>query len=120
VLRVLLRNVEAGGVFPADLMGLVRRRNPSASVVEIKQILLPQVPAVLASIGAAIEHEEAHRAELARSAAAERERLIQREERAQRRLQAFGLCPAGFAWHPENGGWRCNGGSHFVPHMPRN
>jgi len=23
-------------------------------------------------------------------------------------------CPAGFDWHRERGGWRCNGGSHFI------
>jgi hypothetical protein len=23
-------------------------------------------------------------------------------------------CPAGFDWHRDGDGWRCNGGSHFV------
>jgi hypothetical protein len=30
------------------------------------------------------------------------------------KVMAMGLCPAGFDWHREGCGWRCNGGSHFV------
>ena len=30
------------------------------------------------------------------------------------KLKALARCPAGFDWHRDGDGWRCNGGSHFV------
>eukprot|EP00854_Cymbomonas_tetramitiformis_P003981 gene3981-4950_t len=36
-------------------------------------------------------------------------------ERIQRKLRKIGNCPVGFTWSKVAGGWRCRGGSHFVP-----
>lgn len=61
-------------------------------------------------------------------ARAERERIqreverMQREEGAQRRqeeqaqvkLRQMGVCPVGFRWIKQDGGYRCAGGSHWV------
>ena len=30
------------------------------------------------------------------------------------KLKELARCPAGFDWHRDGDGWRCNGGSHFV------
>ena len=48
--------------------------------------------------------------------AIEEQRRIKSEEEAklQAKIQSIGRCPAGFAWDKVDGGWRCQGGSHFV------
>ena len=30
------------------------------------------------------------------------------------KIRQMALCPAGYDWHREGDGWRCNGGSHFL------
>ena len=30
------------------------------------------------------------------------------------KLKELARCPAGFDWHRDGDGWRCNGGSHYV------
>ncbi|KAK4061577.1 uncharacterized protein Triagg1_10286 [Trichoderma aggressivum f. europaeum] len=46
--------------------------------------------------------------------------LIEQEERRkkevakQAKIRALGICPAGFDWIKQNGGYRCSGGSHFL------
>ena len=40
------------------------------------------------------------------------EEQIQHE--IQERLKATGICAAGYAWHKEDGGYRCAGGAHFM------
>ncbi|EAQ84249.1 hypothetical protein CHGG_10653 [Chaetomium globosum CBS 148.51] len=42
------------------------------------------------------------------------EEARKKAEEARRRLKAMGLCPAGYEWIQQVGGWRCAGGSHFV------
>ncbi|GJE97543.1 hypothetical protein PsYK624_137640 [Phanerochaete sordida] len=37
-----------------------------------------------------------------------------REERVQQRLRQMGLCPLGFKWIKQVGGYRCAGGTHWV------
>ncbi|KND87588.1 NFX1-type zinc finger-containing protein 1 [Tolypocladium ophioglossoides CBS 100239] len=44
----------------------------------------------------------------------EEEARRKREAEMRKRLQASGLCPMGFQWIKQNGGFRCAGGSHFV------
>ncbi|KAL8415161.1 hypothetical protein RB594_006120 [Gaeumannomyces avenae] len=61
---------------------------------------------------------------LARRLEEERQALVRRvlkeeEERrseaaVQRRLQRIGICPAGFQWIKQEGGYRCSAGGHFV------
>lgn len=48
------------------------------------------------------------------------ERLLKEEERrrkeaeARKKLETHGMCPAGFHWIKQSGGYRCAGGSHFM------
>ena len=64
--------------------------------------------------------EAAARAERARKLAElkarqEAERLErQREAQAQAKLRYMGICPAGFRWIKQAGGYRCEAGGHFV------
>ncbi|KAI9775253.1 MAG: hypothetical protein M1835_005878 [Candelina submexicana] len=44
----------------------------------------------------------------------EEEERRRKEERAQRRLRQMGVCVAGFRWIKQGGGYRCEGGSHWV------
>jgi len=49
----------------------------------------------------------------------ERQRKTGEEERrkeakAQQKLRTLGICPAGFRWIKQNGGYRCSAGGHFV------
>lgn len=37
-----------------------------------------------------------------------------KERRAQEKLREMGVCPAGYEWHKQTGGYRCDGGSHWV------
>jgi SpoVK/Ycf46/Vps4 family AAA+-type ATPase len=63
---------------------------------------------------AAVRAERARRlAELrAREEAVKLER--QREAQAQAKLRYMGVCPVGFRWIKQAGGYRCAGGAHFV------
>lgn len=38
----------------------------------------------------------------------------EQQVRDQTKLRNMGLCPAGYQWIPQNGGYRCAGGAHFV------
>ena len=48
----------------------------------------------------------------AREEAERRER--QREAQAQAKLRSIGVCPVGFRWIKQAGGYRCAGGTHYV------
>jgi AAA+ superfamily predicted ATPase len=48
----------------------------------------------------------------------EEERRRQEERELQKKLQTMGLCPAGYRWIKQAGGYRCAGGSHFVSDGP--
>ena len=39
----------------------------------------------------------------------------EQEEKAQQKLRQLGVCPAGFRWIKMGDGYRCAGGTHFVP-----
>jgi hypothetical protein len=78
---------------------------------------------------AAAEAELRHLAELRRKleemarleaeARAAAEAQMQRERKRQAviaKLRAMGTCEMGYAWHPVSGGFRCAGGSHWVPY----
>ncbi|KKZ62783.1 hypothetical protein EMCG_02894 [[Emmonsia] crescens] len=42
------------------------------------------------------------------------ERKKREEVKVQRKLRVMGVCPVGFAWIKQAGGYRCAGGTHFV------
>jgi hypothetical protein len=37
-----------------------------------------------------------------------------REEQAQAKLRQMGICPMGFRWVKQSGGYRCSAGGHWV------
>lgn len=39
---------------------------------------------------------------------------MQKKEKIQEALRKMGRCEYGYAWKPEGGGYRCEGGAHFV------
>jgi hypothetical protein len=66
-----------------------------------------------------LRREERRRARAAELAELVRQRVKAEEERArehevQKKLQKLGVCPVGFRWIKNAGGYRCAGGSHFV------
>jgi hypothetical protein len=113
-----LSAVEAGSPFPDDIMRQVRRQVPSTPPARVEDALRPQLRGVIASFSAAIEYEELRLAELRcleeQQRQEEAERLREEERQMQAKLKQMGCCPAGYAWHREGCGWRCNGGAHYV------
>lgn len=57
---------------------------------------------------------EADRGRIVRQILAEEERR-KKVEAQKAALARMGVCPMGFAWIKQEGGYRCAGGSHFVP-----
>lgn len=45
---------------------------------------------------------------------AAREERQRQEEKAQTKLKELGICPAGFRWIKQAGGYRCSAGGHVV------
>ncbi len=45
---------------------------------------------------------------------AEQQKQRQQEAKAQQKLREMGVCPVGFRWIKQSGGYRCAGGSHWV------
>ena len=94
-----LSGCEAGGEFPLDILGLVcakTRRTPADVLDELRQ----QVAGVMSAMREAI-----HQAE---------QEQYRKDAAIRTQVKAMGLCPAGFDWHRDGCGWRCNGGSHWV------
>lgn len=61
--------------------------------------------------------EERRRAEEARKRAEEKARQEAArlaELKKQRAIRQMGLCPASFAWRKIPGGYRCEGGTHYI------
>ncbi|KAK7464369.1 hypothetical protein VKT23_006536 [Stygiomarasmius scandens] len=64
-----------------------------------------------------LENARRERERLERELRAKREaeeKAKKREQQAQRKLRDFGVCIAGYRWTKQTGGYRCEGGSHFV------
>lgn len=60
----------------------------------------------------ALEARRKAEAEIERQRRLEAER--QREMKAQQKLRQMGICPMGFQWVKQTGGYRCSAGGHFV------
>jgi len=68
---------------------------------------------------ARLQHETKRRAQEKLLAELESQRKAEEEERrkeakVQQQLRVLGICPAGFRWIKQNGGYRCSAGGHFV------
>lgn len=59
------------------------------------------------------EAREADRARIIQKLLEEEERR-KKEAEARKKLKTMGLCPAGYDWIRQAGGYRCAGGSHFM------
>jgi hypothetical protein len=49
-----------------------------------------------------------------RRAQEEADAARKQEVKAQEKLRCMGICPAGFRWIKQSGGYRCSAGGHFV------
>lgn len=43
------------------------------------------------------------------------EKLREEERQVQKKLRGMGRCPVGYSWIKQSGGYRCAGGSHWLP-----
>lgn len=60
------------------------------------------------------EKQDAANVQLCRNRLTKVQGDINDEEKIQNALQAMGRCEAGYCWTKQEGGYRCEGGSHFV------
>ncbi|KZT74563.1 P-loop containing nucleoside triphosphate hydrolase protein [Daedalea quercina L-15889] len=88
---------------------LARRAREAAADAEIKRRLEEQR---LKRLAAAAERErKARELEARRQKALEEKK---KEQKAQEKLRQMGVCPVGFRWIKQAGGYRCAGGAHWV------
>ena len=88
---------------------LARQAREAAADAEIKRKLEEQR---LKRLAAAIEREKR-----ARALEAQRQKEIEekkKEQKAQEKLRQMGVCPVGYRWIKQAGGYRCAGGAHWV------
>ena len=113
----ILEVVQAGGGFSEDILEHVKSKT-GENDSNLQQMLRPQVPPLLKSMSDAVAAEEERLLVIKRleeqKKLQEAEALQKKHEAMLRHLQTMGLCPAGFSWYRQGGGWRCNGGSHWV------
>ena len=94
----------------AELARLAQQKaRDDAEMIELKR---RREEARLQEQMARIAHEKAL-AEFEKVRREQRERR-EKETRAQQKLREMGVCPAGFRWTKQGGGYRCAGGSHWV------
>ena len=102
--------VTAGQPFPSDIIKRVSELTGKG--VDAATVLLrPQVAGVLDAMRRAIQQEEEETKKQLDAAAKER---IRKDKKKKTQLMGLGLCPAGYKWHREGEGFRCNGGMHYV------
>mmetsp|Transcript_30716 Transcript_30716/g.36162 ORF Transcript_30716/g.36162 Transcript_30716/m.36162 type:complete len:304 (+) Transcript_30716:1781-2692(+) len=136
-LEKILDQIEKGKInFPEDIINHIIKLT-NGKVDSIIKILKPQIPKLKLSIHKAIltelkeiarivEEERKHQEALKKAADDEKARKkleaievkrkadILKQKELQQKAQNAGICPAGFTFHREGCGWRCNGGSHYV------
>ena len=100
-----LTGCEGSKDFPDDILGLVCQKT-GKEAKDLLDELRAQVPDVLSSMREAIKEAET-----------EQHRL---DAAVREKIKEMCLCPAGFDWHREGDGWRCNGGSHFLSNAELN
>jgi hypothetical protein len=76
------------------------------------ELLRKREKARIKELEARAEREKAEE-EFERRRKAEEERKRQ-EANAQAKLRKIGICPMGFQWIKQSGGYRCSGGVHWV------
>lgn len=107
-----------------------RKKEQSANIERIRELEQARKADCIAQVQEDEMRREAERLRLEavalkRAQGEEEERLRQlrqdeekrrrKEARAQKKLREMGVCPVGFRWIKQAGGYRCAGGSHFVP-----
>ena len=95
----MLSGVQQGGPFADDLLGWVVDKT-GASQATVIRVLKPQVATVLKATQAAVCQNE--------------QELFQKDSALRQHLRDLGLCEAGFGWHREGAGFRCNGGICYI------
>ena len=121
-----IRTMLQSGQLPADLVALVaekvsRRVERVRPMLEAQcPVLLPRVVALIATIERQLELQRLAQEAIERADAVEKVRLqelerIRQEEAIMERVQMIGRCCMGYEWCKAPGGYRCAGGSHFVP-----
>jgi len=63
----------------------------------------------------AMREEQARIAQLQEAKRQEEARKRKEEARVQAKIREMGVCPVGFRWIKQAHGYRCAGGSHFLP-----
>lgn len=76
---------------------------------EIEEQLRKEKKLIEAALKAKREAEER-----LRKAQEEAEKRKREEMAVQKKIRDMGICPAGFRWFREGGGYRCGGGSHYL------
>ena len=94
-----LQGCEGDKDFPGDVLGLVLAKTQKQKH-EVLHELREQVAGVLEAM-----REAVHQAE---------QEQYKKDAPIREKLKEMALCPAGFDWHRDGCGWRCNGGSHYM------
>ena len=84
---------------PEDILQLVCAKT-GKEAPDVLDELRSQVGGVLESMKVAIEEAEKEQ--------------HKKDAGVRAKIKEMCLCPAGFDWHRDGEGWRCNGGSHFI------
>ncbi|KAM0520573.1 hypothetical protein ACHAPE_002968 [Trichoderma viride] len=98
-------------VSDADWKAICETKKGQAFKSKMRRIMAEKLERELQSFE---EKKDEANIELCRNRLTKVQRDINDEEKIQNALQAMGRCVAGFCWTKHEGGYRCEGGSHFV------
>ena len=111
-LVAILSAAVAGAPFPDSIRSAVRAatgKSPEVVDAALRRQARPVLSAVQASVAYVTKRREALRNDVEDGRGDDGEAAIQAQ------LRLMGPCPMGFDWLRVENGWRCAGGSHFVP-----